>query len=228
MRIDIVTLFPDYFSSPLSQSILKRAQEKEKAAFHLHNPRDYTHDRHRTVDDKPFGGGAGMVLKPEPLFECIESIPRKKAYVLLLTPRGKPFTQSDAERLSKKKQLILLCGHYEGIDERVSDKFVDEEISVGDFVAMGGEAPALCVLESVIRLVSGVLGNPESVRHESFSSVHEAGRRLESPHYTQPRVFRGKKVPEILLSGNHKKIQAWREAESFRLTKTKRPDLLKK
>ena len=228
MRIDVVTLFPDFFRWPLTHSILKRAEAAKKVAFHLHNPRDFTEDRHRTVDEKPFGGGAGMVLKPEPVFRCVESI-RGKGWVILLSPRGKPFTQEQAARLSKKKHLILLAGHYEGVDERIGKRLVDEEISVGDFVTMGGEAPALCLIESVVRLIPGVLGNPHSLKEESFASAGNgfSGKTLEFPQYTRPQLFRGMKVPAVLLSGNHQAIEAWRKQEALRLTRKNRPDLLK-
>lgn len=228
MRIDVVTLFPEFFHGPFSNSLLKRAEQKGKAGFYLHNPRDFTRDRHRTVDEKPFGGGAGMVLKPEPLFKCVESIPGK-GHVILLSPRGKPLTQTAASRLARRKHLILICGHYEGVDERVSEKLVDEEISVGDFVTMGGEAPALCLIESVVRLIPGVLGNPDSLKEESFAAGRNgSGWRLEFPQYTRPQVFRGIAVPPVLVSGNHPQIRAWREEASLRVTRRKRPDLLKK
>ena len=169
-----------------------------------------------------------MILKPEPVFRCVESIPGK-GWTLLLAPRGRPFTQTAASRLAKKKQLVLLCGHYEGVDERIPKRLVDEEISVGDFVTMGGEAPALCLIESVVRLIPGVLGNPESLRHESFTQRNNgAAEILEFPQYTRPRIFKGMKVPPVLLSGNHQAIQAWRRQESLRLTQKNRPDLLKK
>lgn len=229
MRLDVVTLFPEYFHWPLTHSLLKLAQTRKKVEFHLHNPRDYTQDRHRTVDEKPFGGGPGMVLKPEPLFRCIEDIPQKKAKILLLSPRGRPLTQEWAAHLAKEKQLILIAGHYEGVDERVSKYLVDEEISVGDFVTMGGEAPALCLIESVVRLIPGVLGNPHSLTEESFSSIRNGvrGKHLEFPQYTRPRVFRGWKVPEVLLSGHHQGVQKWRLEKSLTVTRRNRPDLLK-
>lgn len=220
MRIDLVTLFPDFFKWPFSTSILKRARAEEKVEFHLHNPRNFSEDRHRTVDEKPFGGGAGMIMKPEPVFRCVESIPGK-GWVILLTPRGKPLTQDRAQKLSKKKHLILLCGHYEGMDERVSEALVDEETSIGDFIMMGGEAPALCLIEGVVRLIPGVLGNPDSIKEESFSR-----RALEFPQYTRPRNFRGMEVPDVLLSGNHQAIEGWRKKEALRQTQKNRPDLL--
>ena len=228
MRIDLVTIFPEFFEGPLSNSLLKRAQSKRRVQFHIHNPRQFTTDRHRTVDEKPFGGGAGMVLKPEPVFRCVESI-GKKGFVILLSPRGKPLTQTLARRLARKKHLVLICGHYEGVDERISEHLVDEEISVGDFITMGGEAPALCLIESVVRLIPGVLGNPESLKEESFSlsTNGSPGARLEFPQYTRPRVFQGWAVPEVLLSGDHRAIAAWRKREALRLTRLQRPDLLR-
>lgn len=228
MRVDIVTLFPEFFKGPLSSSLLKRASSKGKVEFYLHNPRHFTDDLHRTVDEKPFGGGAGMVLKPEPLFKCVEAI-SKKGFIILLSPRGKPLTPELARRIARKKHLILICGHYEGVDERVSQYLVDMEISVGDFVVMGGEAPALCLIEAAVRFIPGVLGNPRSLESESFSRSKDGipGRLLEFPQYTRPRIFRGWKVPEVLLSGNHQAIRIWRKKESLRLTQKNRPDLLK-
>ena len=226
-QIDIVTLFPDFFRWPLSESLLKRAQAKKKVRFHVHDLRNFASDRHRTADEKPFGGGAGMVLKPEPIFRCVESIP--KGYTILLSPRGNPYRHDSALRLSKKKHIILICGHYEGIDERVSEKLVDEEISLGDFVTMGGETPALCVIESIVRLIPGVLGNPESLEEESFSGGQNGSHgRLEFPQYTRPQIFRGMNVPEVLVSGDHQKIKQWREKEALQITKKRRPDLLEK
>jgi len=221
-RIDVVTLFPNYFRGALEESILRRAQQNKLADIQLHDLRDYTHDRHRTVDDKPYGGGAGMVIKPEPVFECIEHIGRN-GWVVLLSPHGRPFDQSKAAELAHKERLILIAGHYEGFDYRIHEHLADEEISVGDFVTMGGEGPALCVIEAVVRLLPGVLGNNESLEHESFLSG-----KLEYPQYTRPRDFRGFKVPDVLVSGDHKQVNTWRESESLRITQEKRPDLIKK
>lgn len=228
LRIDVVTLFPGFFEWPFNHSLLKQAQAKGKVRLATYNLRDFTEDRHRTADEKPFGGGAGMVLKPEPVFRAVEAIPGR-GHVILLSPRGRPFTQDGAQRLARKKHLILVCGHYEGVDERVSRHLVREEISLGDFVTMGGEAPALSLIESVARLVPGVLGNPESLKEESFRKSRNgtAGRRLEFPQYTRPRAFRGWEVPPVLLSGNHPAIAEWRKKESLRLTQKNRPDLLK-
>lgn len=227
MRLDVITLFPEFFHSPFSHSLLKLAESRRKVEFHLHNPRDFTADRHRTVDEKPFGGGAGMVLKPDPIFRCVKAI-AAGGFVILLTPRGQPLTQELAHQLSKKKHLILIAGHYEGIDERVSEHLADQEVSVGDFVTMGGEAPALCLIESVVRLIPGVLGNPESLTEESFSLSRngQGGKRLEFPQYTRPRVFRGWKVPSVLLSGNHRAIAEWRKKKASLVTRQNRPDLL--
>lgn len=219
--IDIVTLFPGFFASPLEESLLKKAQAKGLVKFHVRDIRDWTHDRHKTADDKPFGGGAGMVMKPEPLFECVEEI-GKDAWVVLLDPQGVPMKQKLIQRLAKKKHLVLIAGRYEGVDQRVKDHLIDQEISVGDFVTMGGEAPALCLIEAVTRLVPGVLGNSESLQHESF----QAGI-LEYPQYTRPHKFRGWKVPDVLVSGNHREVEQWRQEVARRVTLKKRPDLFK-
>ena len=220
-EIDLVTLFPAFFDSPLQESILKKAQQKGLVKIRIHNLRDYTHDRHKTADDKPFGGGAGMLMKPEPIFECVEAV-RGKAWVILLDPRGRPLTQKVARELAKKKHLVLIAGHYEGVDHRVREHLADDEISIGDFITMGGEAPALCLMESVIRLIPGVLGNRDSLKQESFQS-----KGLEYPQYTRPRDFRGWKVPEVLVSGHHPQVEAWRKTVARDVTKEKRPDLLK-
>lgn len=223
-RIDVVTLFPAFFEGPLQASILKRAQKAGVIEIAVHNLRDYTYDRHKTADDKPFGGGPGMVMKPEPIFECVEAIQEKfgKGRTILLDPHGKPLNQKLAGQLARKKHLVLISGHYEGVDYRVHKHLVDQEISVGDFITMGGEAPALCLIEAVARLVPGVLGNEASIHEESF----QAGG-LEYPQYTRPREYRGWKVPEILLSGNHKEVAKWREEASHWVTRKKRADLKK-
>ncbi|HTL48270.1 MAG TPA: tRNA (guanosine(37)-N1)-methyltransferase TrmD [Verrucomicrobiae bacterium] len=218
--IDVVTLFPNFFKGPLEESILKRAQKNKLVDIRIHNLRKYTHDAHKTVDDKPFGGGAGMVIKPEPVFECLEDI-AGDARVILLAPQGARFTQKKAAELASIGHFLLLAGHYEGFDYRIHEHLVDEEISVGDFVTMGGEAPALCIIEAVVRLLPGVLGNSGSLDDESFNSGH-----LEYPQYTRPRSFRGWDVPEILVSGNHKEVEAWRKREARKMTKERRPDLL--
>ncbi len=227
LQIDVVTLFPTFFDSPLKESILKRAQKNKKVRINLNDLRDYTHDRHKTADDKPFGGGAGMVMKPEPIFECVEAIQKKKKarskpWVIMMGPHGKRLDQKIAAKLSKKKHIVIIAGHYEGIDYRVNEHLVDQEISMGDFITMGGEAPALCLIEAVTRLLPGVLGNKESIMHESFQID-----RLEHAQYTKPREYRGLKVPEVLLSGNHREVQKWRDQSSLELTKKNRPDLLK-
>ena len=219
LAIDLVTIFPSFFSGPLEESILGKAQKKKLIDIRVRNLRDYTHDRHKTVDDKPFGGGPGMVLMPQPIFECVEAI-KKSGWVILLDPAGERFNQKMAENLARKKHLVLISGHYEGIDYRVREHLVDQSISVGDFVTMGGEAPALCLIEAVVRLVPGVLGNEGSLKDESFKDG-----ALEYPQYTRPRDFRGWNVPEVLVSGNHKEVKKWREESSKRLTQKKRPDL---
>lgn len=221
LLIDIVTLFPGFFKSPLEESLLEKARAKGLVKIRAHDLRDWTHDRHKTADDKPFGGGAGMVMKPEPIFECVEAL-GGKPWVVLLDPQGEPMNQSLASRLAKKKHLILIAGHYEGVDQRVKDHLVDQEISVGDFITMGGEAPALCLIEAVARLLPGVLGNEESIKHESFQTG-----MLEHPQYTRPREFRGWKVPDILVSGHHQELETWRKKTAEQVTRKKRPDLLK-
>lgn len=233
LLIDIVTLFPGFFDSPLRESLLKKAQEAGKVQFNIHNLRDYTHDRHKTADEKPYGGGAGMLMKPEPIFECVEAIQkkprssgRKKApsgWVVLLDARGEKLTPAAAMKLAARKRLILVAGHYEGIDARVHQHLADQVISVGDFITMGGEAPALCLIEAVTRFVPGVLGNQESLQHESFHRD-----LLEYPQYTRPRDFRGWKVPEVLMSGHHSKVETWRAKQALAMTQKQRPDLLKK
>lgn len=224
LEIDIVTIFPKFFRGPLEESLIHKARQKGLVKIRVHNLRDYTHDRHHTVDDKPFGGGPGMVMKPEPIFECVESLRKRLpigrlGWVVLLDPQGEPLTQRRAKRLAVRKHLVLICGHYEGVDQRVKDSLVDQEISIGDFITMGGEAPAVCLIESVMRLVPGVIRNKESLTEETF----EGG--LEYPHYTRPRDFRGWKVPEILVSGNHQEVKKWRVQMGRQITQKKRPDL---
>ncbi|MFA5059848.1 MAG: tRNA (guanosine(37)-N1)-methyltransferase TrmD [Candidatus Omnitrophota bacterium] len=223
LRIDVITIFPRIFPDILSESILKRAQEKKKVKISVHDLRDFTSDKHRSVDDKPFGGGPGMVLMAQPIFDCVKKVKGKtKAKVILLCPSGKKFTQQKARELSKEKHLILICGHYEGVDERVREHLADESISIGDYVLTGGEIPALVIIDSVTRLVPGVLGKSESLSVESFD-----GNLLEYPQYTRPANFRGINVPDVLLSGHHKAIESWRKAQSLQKTKKLRPDLLK-
>ncbi len=219
--IDIVTLFPEMFEGPLQESMIRLAQKKGLVKIRVHNLRDWTHDVHRTCDDKPFGGGPGMVMKVEPIYECLKKI-GKKGWVVMMSPRGRRFDSRSAKRLARKKHLIFLCGHYEGVDERVHQHLVDEEISIGDFITTGGELPVMCVLDAIVRLVPGVLGNLRSLDLESFQQGI-----LEYPQYTRPADFRGWKVPEVLRSGRHEQIGKWRESEASELTRRCRPDLLK-
>jgi tRNA (guanine37-N1)-methyltransferase len=227
MRIDIITIFPKMFMSILNESIIKRAQAKGRVKIHLHNLRDYSQDKHRKVDDRPFGGGSGMVMKPEPIFRAVEALKgnrkekRNRARIILLTPQGKTLTQKLAKKLARYKHLILICGRYEGVDERVGKFLVDEEISIGNYILSGGELPAMVLLDSVIRLIPGVLGDKNSLNFESFED-----NLLEYPQYTRPAKFRGMSVPKILLSGNHKKIEDWRRKQAVKRTKERRPDLL--
>jgi tRNA (guanine37-N1)-methyltransferase len=226
MKIDILTLFPGMFKNILGESMLKIAQDKGLIDINVHNLRDWTSDLHKTADDKPFGGGPGMVMKVEPVRRALEEIepgigtPKQAARVILLTPQGKKFDQKAAKRLAKEKQLILICGHYEGVDERIRN-FTDEEISIGDYVLTCGELPALVVIDAVARLIPGVLGHNESTKSESFENG-----LLEYPQYTRPAEFEGMGVPKILLSGDHKKIETWRKEEAVKRTKRRRPDLL--
>lgn len=224
LNVTVVTLFPQMFESPLGHSILKRAQEKGLISIRLVDPRTYTTDRHHVTDDYPYGGGQGMVMKPEPLVSAIEAIRGQspKARVLLLSPQGEIFTQEAAGGLANEEHLVLICGRYEGVDERVKS-FVDEELSLGDFTLSGGEPAALAVIDAVARLIPGVLGNEKSAGDESFSNG-----LLEYPQYTRPEVFRGMKVPEVLLSGDHERIRGWRREASIRLTRERRPDLFAK
>jgi tRNA (guanine37-N1)-methyltransferase len=221
LRIDILTLFPGMFQGPLQESILGRAVQQGLVEFQTHNIRDFATGRHKVVDDYPFGGGPGMVMKPEPITAAVESVRREDSRVLLMSAQGKPFRQSTAQRLSALPHLILLCGHYEGVDERVIETLVDEEISIGDFVLTGGELPAMVVCDAVVRLIPGVLGAEDSTEEESFSSGV-----LEYPHYTRPAEFRGKGVPDVLLSGNHPKVAQWRREQSLLRTMRRRPELL--
>ncbi len=222
MKIDILTLFPTMFDSVLNESIIKRARTSGRVKIGIHNLRDWTHDKRKTVDDKPFGGGAGMVMKPEPLFEAVDDLKKKKTSIVILTPQGKKLDQKLARRLAKKQHLIMICGHYEGIDERARRHLATEEISIGDYVLTGGEIPALVLIDTLVRLIPGVLGHKDSAKFESF----EQGL-LEYPQYTRPAIYRGKKVPKVLLSGDHKKIKEWRENESTKRTKKRRPDILR-
>jgi tRNA (guanine37-N1)-methyltransferase len=226
LQVDILTIFPKMFESPLQESILKKAQEKRILQVNLFDIRSFSKDKHKRVDDYPFGGGAGMVMKPEPIFEAWEHAnslyPALKTKTILFSPQGQVFNQSKAIELAQWERLVLICGHYEGIDERVHEQLVDEEISIGDYVLTGGELPAMVLIDAVTRLLPGVLGSEESALEDSFSDG-----LLEYPHYTRPRVYRGWGVPEILLSGNHEKIRLWRRKQSLLRTKQKRRDLLK-
>lgn len=229
MHFDILTLFPSFFESPLSQSIIKRAREAGLISVALHDIRDYATDKHRTTDDTPYGGGGGMIMKPEPIFAAVEAILKDKGpevlspATILLSPQGRLFTQQIARELSKQSHLVLICGHYEGVDERVRQHLVTDEISIGDYVLTGGEVPALVVVEAVTRLVPGVLGDPGA----TFEDSHAEGL-LEYPHYTRPPIFRGHKVPEVLLSGDHAAVIRWRHQQALRRTWERRPDLLSK
>lgn len=219
MKFDVLTLFPEMFEA-VKQSILGKAIEKELIKINLVNIRDFSKDKHKKVDDTPYGGGAGMVIRPDVVYDAYKSVYEENAKVIYLTPQGKTLNQKMVEELSKEKHLILLCGHYEGIDQRVIDKIVDEEISIGDYVLTGGEIPAMVLIDTVSRYVDGVL-NQESIKEESFSN-----KLLEYPQYTRPEVFEGEKVPEVLLSGHHENIDNWRKGQSLKITKQKRPDLL--
>ena len=255
MRFDIVTIFPGFFAGPLDYGIVRRAREARLVEIEAHDSREYTHDRHRTVDDRPFGGGEGMVLKPEPLFEAVESLlgPAPAASsgtaIVLLSASGKLFRQETARRLAQLDRIVLLCGRYEGVDERVAEHLATDELSIGDFVLSGGELAAALVVDAVTRLIPGALGNEDSSVHESFSvaepsetpashttghdsRVTDHGPRitnhvlLDCPHYTRPADFRGWQVPEVLLSGNHEEIRLWRQKKAVEKTRRNRPDLL--
>jgi tRNA (guanine37-N1)-methyltransferase len=248
MKADIVTIFPDFFRGPLEYGITRRAQEMGLAEIQVHDLRSFTHDRHRTVDDRPFGGGEGMVLKPEPLFECLETMglaPREervagsaKQSVVLLSAQGRRFTQKVAAELALLDRIVLVCGRYEGVDERVADFLADREISIGDYVLSGGEIGAAVIVEAVMRLLPGAVGNEASTQQESFTvdaKVKSAGGAdstcgsnglLDYPHYTRPAEFRGIKVPEALMSGNHEEIRNWRRQRALEKTLRNRPDLL--
>jgi tRNA (guanine37-N1)-methyltransferase len=225
MRLDILTLFPGMFQGPLTESILQRAIERDLVKIHIHDIRVYAHDKHHTADDAPYGGGAGMVMKCEPIFEAMDNIlpeaERVGVPIILLTPQGRLFKQSIARELSTKSRLVLICGHYEGIDERVSQYLATDRISIGDYVLTSGEIAAMVLADAVIRLVPGVLGSEASLLDESHT-----GGLLEYPQYTRPELFRGWRVPEILISGNHGKIADWRRQQALKRTFLRRPDLL--
>lgn len=227
MKIDILTLFPEMFAGVLGNSILHRAAEKSAVNYHVVNFRDYADNKHMTVDDYPYGGGAGMVLQPQPIFDAVSALKEqtgnRKPRIILLCPQGERYNQKKAEELSKEEHLIFICGHYEGYDERIRTHLVTDEISIGDFVLTGGELGAMVIIDSVVRLLPEVLGKAESHQQDSFSTG-----LLEHPHYTRPADFRGLKVPEILMSGNHKLIEEWRTKEALKRTLLRRPDLLEK
>jgi len=223
MRFDIFTLFPEMFAGPFSSSIIKRAQEMGRVEIVLHNIRDYAADKHHVTDDTPYGGGGGMVMKPEPIFSAVESVldGETGVPVILLTPQGRLFSQTVAQQLTEYHRLMLICGRYEGVDERVREHLVTDEVSIGDYVLSGGEIPAMVVVDAVTRLLPGVLGDPGATRDDS----HATGL-LEHPHYTRPPEFRGWRVPDVLLSGNHAAIARWRREQALRRTRERRPDLL--
>jgi tRNA (guanine37-N1)-methyltransferase len=212
LRINVVTIFPEFFGGPLALSIPSRAAAAGSVRYNIVDLRDFTHDKHRTVDDAPYGGGAGMVMKPQPFFEAVESL-QAKAPIVLLSPRGRVFSHADAERFSRGEELTLLCGHYKDIDQRVADHLATEEISLGDFVLSGGEAAALAIIDATVRLLPGAMSDIESARGDSFF-----GRGISAPSYTRPPDYRGHAVPEVLLSGDHARIDRWRESEGRRLT----------
>jgi tRNA (guanine37-N1)-methyltransferase len=251
MKIDILTIFPDFFRGPLDYGIVRRAREAGLVAIEVHDLRAFAHDRHRTVDDRPFGGGEGMVLKPEPIFECIEGLniqsrterlvsgskPGSRQSVILLSAQGSRFDQSVAEELATLERIVLICGRYEGVDERVGQHLADRELSIGDYVLSGGELGAAVILDTVTRLIPGAVGNEASTRQESFSaaatveagganSTCSSGGLLDYPHYTRPADFRGLQVPEVLVSGNHEEIRRWRRRTALEKTLRNRPDLL--
>ncbi len=229
MRIDIITLFPEICRAPLNESMMKRAQENGALDLHIHNLRAWASDKHRVVDDAPFGGGQGMVMKPESIFAAVEdlrnqtpNIKHQTSKVILMSPTGRRFDQRMAEQLSHESNLIVVCGHYEGVDHRVVDHLIDEEISIGDYVLTNGGIAAVILVDAVVRLIPGVLGDEQSAHDDSFREG-----RLEAPQYTRPAEFRGWKVPEILLSGNHAQIAAWRKEQAKKRTRENRPDLLR-
>jgi len=261
MRFDIITIFPEFFGGPLDYGIVRRAREARLIEACIHDLRDFTHDRHRTVDDRPFGGGEGMVMKPEPLFDAVETILNEKSppvpsawmghpenlsrtAIVLLSASGKIFRQETARRLAKLDRIVLICGRYEGVDERVAERLATDEISIGDFVLSGGELPAAMIVEAVTRLIPGALGNEDSTVNESFSEPDAKPDRaqqaaplrnppqvtvrgiLDYPHYTRPQTFRGWDVPEVLMSGNHEEIRRWRQEKALEKTRRNRPDLL--
>jgi len=225
IRIDILSAVPKLLTSPLNESILKIAQEKKLAEIVVHDLRTFTHDKHHTLDESPYGGGAGMILKPEPIVECIESLQAQRTYdeIVYVSADGEPFTQKIANDLSLKSNIMILCGHYKGIDERVRQSVITRELSIGDYVLTGGELAALVIADAVVRVIPGVIGDGESALTDSFQDG-----LLDSPHYTRPAEYRGMKVPDVLLSGNHKEIAAWRDEERRKRTEERREDLIHK
>ena len=221
MNIDILTLFPEMFQGPFAESIIKRAQNKGLVEIKIHDLRKWAKDKHQTVDDRPFGGGVGMILMIEPIDKALKELRKKDTKVILLTPQGKVFNQKMAKKLAREKHLLFICGHYEGVDERIREHLVDEEISIGDYVLTGGELPSMIVIDTLIRLIPGVLEKKEAIEEESFSS-----KTLEYPQYTRPAVFKGWSVPEVLLSGHHQQIKAWRQQKAKEKTQKRRPDLV--
>jgi tRNA (guanine37-N1)-methyltransferase len=223
MRIDVLTLFPNMFESVFKESIIGRAVENGICTLNYVNIRDFSKDKHKRVDDYPYGGGPGMVMKPEPIYDALESVKRDNSRVIYLTPKGKVYNQELAKELSKEEHMILLCGHYEGVDNRIIENYVTDEISIGDYVLTGGEISAMVIIDSVVRMIPGVLGKEESLVEES----HYSGL-LEYPQYTRPKEFKGHQVPDVLLSGNHKEIEKWRKYQSLKYTYLRRPDLIEK
>ncbi len=225
MRIDIISGVPALLDGPLNHSIVGRAKEKELVEIFVHDLRDYSEDKHKKIDDYPYGGGAGMVLSPQPIFSCIEKLKSERSYdeVIFTSPDGNRFEQTDANALSLKKNLIILCGHYKGVDQRVRDELVTLEYSIGDYVLSGGELPAMVMTDAIVRLIPGAIGDAESALSDSFQN-----ELLEGPIYTRPVEFKGMSVPEVLRSGDHKKVKKWREEQSIKQTKERRPDLYKK
>ncbi len=228
MRIDVITAFPEYFRGPFGESMIRQARRRVGLEINLWDLRDFTHDAHRTVDDTPYGGGAGMVMKPEPFFEALEylfgqGLPREQTKIIYPSPQGKVFTNRVAQKLAQEKSLVFLCGHYKGIDQRVIDYWVDEEISIGDYVLTGGELATVVIVDAVIRWIPGVVGDIESVKSDSFE-----GDLLDAPYYTRPEIYRGLKVPDVLRSGNHQAIERWRLEKRIEKTRAVRPDLYKK
>ena len=223
MRIDIITLFPEMFSGPFAESILRRAQDKLLVEIKIHNLRKWTKDKHKTVDDHPYGGGVGMLMMVEPIYNALKELKTKQTKVILMDPGGKPFNQKKAQELSKVEHLVLIAAHYEGVDNRIREHLIDEEISIGDYVLTGGELPAMVLVDAIVRLIPGVLEKSEATEIESFSKLKAV---LEYPQYTRPEEFQDWKVPKILLSGDHKKIEKWRLQKAKERTKKTRPDLL--